>query len=108
MAETTEFYLKEINKFIPCKEALYDILVEKKGYYLPPLASRAVSLEYLLNVARQKVFIIEKKKVEIMTIKSKITTAELADILKSETEKALGFINETLPPREWLINVIHA
>ena len=45
---------------------------------------------------------------EITTIKAKITTSELVDILKSLTEKTLGFIDQTIPPRDWLINAVHA
>ena len=56
MAAQEKYGIKALNKLIPCKEALYDLLVEKKGYYLPDLLSKAITEEYLLGVARNTFF----------------------------------------------------
>ena len=53
MVEQEEYSLRALNTLMPCKEALYDLLVEKKGYYLPELKSKAITEEYLLQAARK-------------------------------------------------------
>ena len=42
-----------------------DLLVEKKNYYLPAFSSKAITEDYLLGIARQQFFSIDKKKIEI-------------------------------------------
>ena len=69
MTESVEVGIKDLNKLFPCKEALYDLIVFKKGYYLPPVISKAVTIDYLLDVVHQKVLTVEKKKIEISEIK---------------------------------------
>ena len=44
MADLIDASLKELNKLFPSKEALYDLLFAKKGYYLPNLHSKAVTI----------------------------------------------------------------
>ena len=45
-------------------EAFYELLTVKKGYYLPAFTSKAITSEYLLDVAGKNVFIMENKNIE--------------------------------------------
>ena len=97
-----------LNRLLPSRQALYDMLMDKQGFYLPSLKkSKANTEEYLLLVAKGSVFTIKLDKVKIGKTNRTVFKSDLWAILKTLSKIPLGFTENHLPDKEWFINVIY-
>ena len=108
MSETKNFDLSFLGHFIPNLQAFYDILSENKGYFLPKFNSKCITEDYLLSVAKKEVWAIKKEGLKFGTLRKKAFTPELIDILQSKVDKPLGFTQERIPNKEWLIHCLYS
>ena len=95
-----------LNFLLPSKQALYDILVHKKKYYMPSFESSCITDKYLLKVAKKQVFSISETSVKIGHLNMKLFVSDLMNILKEIVEMPLGMDENHSPNKEWLINCI--
>jgi len=100
--------LDTLATFIPNKNTLYRIMVEK-DYYLPSITSKACSEEYLLGCLKGKYFTIKitELKPYVLWRDLKSNKLELFDEIVKKASKSLGFSIHKLPEKEYLVNVLH-
>ncbi len=98
-----------ISRFLPNKEALYRVLVQKDNY-LPDLTSKACTEEYLLGVARGQLYCLKNSQLRNYQLWKdlKKTKLELYHEIKSKVEKPLGFDLNGLPDKQYLINILYS
>jgi len=78
-----------------------------KGFYLPDENHPATSVEYLVNIAEDRAWRIERSKVKLGFIYKSRPKSELYKLLQTliPKDKLLGF-NDVPPDDEWMINCI--
>ena len=102
--------IKQLNSIVKTNEDFYDLIKEKRAYYLPKFNSPCITQDYLMLCAQNKVFTITYGEVKwtLKRIVQKKTRAELVDILASLSKsRPLGFDARKPPNKEWLVNSIH-
>ena len=105
--------IKELNEKIPNLKTLYEILTDSKGLYLPKFESHACTLNYLMKVIKdEKTFTITRDKItEPPIVKQNKNVGELMEIITEVLDKKkiyLGFDEEKMPNKDWLIKVLNA
>lgn len=103
--------LDELKIYFPKKEAVYKLL-EREGYdyILPSLNSTGVTVQYLLDLASEKIYGLKKenfKKAPELKDKS-LTVEDLLKLLSKIVKKDLGFDFHRLPNKEWVLNCIYS
>ena len=101
-----------LNSFLTSKDHMIYFLSHSRGLYLPESKSAVMTDNYLEKIFKKTVFSIKRDDIRLGLLKQTKSKAELFDILKKlvtdNFKMELGFDEETLPEKEWLINVIHS
>jgi len=105
--EKTSYPLQRLNAYFPNKQALYEYLTVRKGYYLPDFANnKCVTEAYLLKVLKNQVFTIPNVQIHPARLMGKAKKIELFNAINEQVEADLGFDEDTLADKQWLINVL--
>jgi len=107
MSNTSQkFDISYLNYFIPNKRALYDILSDAKGCYLPEFGDKCITEDYLLKVAKGELFAIPAADIKRARLKKKPSCSDLYNKIIPLAKKPLGFDEDVLPEKRWLIDVL--
>ena len=103
-----------INNFLPNLDALYEILSSGSyNFFLPARRSRCITSDYLLDLSSRKIYFKTKSEVKIhpneagLHIEKILLYTALKEILGKSTNLPLGFDEECLPDKHWLITVLY-
>ena len=82
-----------LNIFVKTKENIYDLLREKRHYYLPDLQSQCVAHGYLLAYAKKVILTVAYEEVKWLMgqLLQKRTKDELVDTLSFSSEQEAPF-----------------
>ena len=105
---TQSYSLDQLTLLIPNKAVLYRTMI-KKGFYLPCENSKAVSEEYLLDVIHGKIFSIKISEIKpfLLVDDISLTGSMIMHEIQGKANKGLGFSQNNLPDKHWLVNVLH-
>ena len=93
----------ELARIILNKESLYKIMSVDKGIYLPDIVYGGV----LLGVVRKIYFYVLSDKIKVFQMEIPQTKEEIfLEILKMNPG-LMGFDMESLPDKQWLLNVLY-
>ena len=101
-----------LNSFIPNLKTLYEILCSGTfNFYLPKFNTLCINKEYLMNLQKRAVFVLTNEEIKEFCNKKIIAITRLE--LFQELDKycnnkkiGLSFHTETLPDKDWMINVL--
>jgi len=99
--------LNTLSHYIPTKRALYDILSNEKGLYLPAYTSQAINEEYLIQVMKNEIKRFLRAEIKICYFTQSHSKRELLEELgKACNPHKLGLTEKTMPDKEWLVNCL--
>lgn len=102
-----QYPVHAVNKLLPSKRELYDILSHSDQYslQLPKFGSKTITIQYLLQVANGTYFAIRKQDYKEVKIRSALNKIDYyAEVMK--TVPNLGFGIDNLPDKKWLRDVL--
>jgi len=108
MSDQKSFDISLLGYLIPNLQAFYDILSETKRYFLPNFNSKCITEDYLLSIAKEEIFTIKKDNLKFGTLRKKVFIPELIGLLEAKVDKPLGFTEDRVPDKEWLVHVLYS
>ena len=98
-----EISLSSLNKLLGSVQNFYMALVDQ-GWSLPKFNRNCITFQYLWNVFMGSCFRIKRSELKKGFLFKKISKKELFETLNLVIPN-LGFSNEKIPEKEWLIDV---
>jgi hypothetical protein len=105
--QTEPIDIRWANFLLPNKQALYDILLERK-FHLPKFESKACTVEYLISYMKGVIFTIKQEQIKVCHMKRKASKAVLIGILRELAKVDLGFDILNPPDKQWLKECIYS
>lgn len=102
-----QYPLHAVNKLLPSKRELYDVLTHSDQYSLklPKFGSKTITIFYLLEVANGTIFSIRKQDYRELKMKSALNKIDYyAELMKIVPN--LGFGIDNLPDKKWMRDVL--
>jgi len=97
----------ELNKFIKDKAQMYTLIRQSLGLYLPEFRSKAITKEYLLDIAEDKIFSIKSTDVKIAYVPNTMSVESMfTEFMTVNTPKPIGLKKTNPPDKQWMANVI--
>lgn len=105
----SEYSKNLMNQLVPSKRHLYDVLENSADYsvQLPAFSCKAVSVKYLVAVANNQVFSIQKANFKVIKRKIYVSKFDLFVELSQKVQN-LGFTPDDLPDKAWMLNVLYS